>query len=283
VLVCFVVMTRGGVERDAELLLASLRSRHLPSIQKYINAHPSGWRKRLELARALIAAGELEGSLPHYRYVIERQPFPLAPWLELGAALEILGTPVDAEEVYRAGAQRVGRLADALHLRGRTERCHGNIGAARALFAAAREADAQEPAHARAEAEAALAGGDPLDALAVVPDDLDPLGVIIRHDALVAAGRLREAAEALEGANAAELERLIALRPGNKKAETMLRTLQRMAPERAGTHYAAALVALSRGAHAEADAILAAYVARHPRHVRARQWSERLSACCPRG
>jgi RNA polymerase sigma-70 factor (ECF subfamily) len=273
VLACIVVTRRDGVECDAELLLASLRSRHVGGIQKYIDTHPSGWRKRLELARALAAAGDLEAALPHYRYVLERQPFPLAVWLELGTALEILGARMEAAETYRAGAGAVGRPPDALHLRGRAERCRGNSDAARALFASAREADAQEPAHARAEAETALASGQPLDALALLkPTPGDPLASIVRHDALVALGRLHEATQPVEeGTNAAALERLIALRPSSRESAAMLRTLRRLAPERAGTQYAAALVALARGAADEAEAIICAYLIRHPRHAGARR------------
>ncbi|HUR82317.1 MAG TPA: sigma-70 family RNA polymerase sigma factor [Thermoanaerobaculia bacterium] len=92
--------------------------RRRDALQRYIAHHPRGWRKRLELARTLAAMREFDEAALHYRYVVARQPFPLQPWIELGAVLEALGSVDEAAEAYAEGARQAGRERDREQLRG---------------------------------------------------------------------------------------------------------------------------------------------------------------------
>jgi RNA polymerase sigma factor (sigma-70 family) len=109
------VTTDDGVERAVVLQLPP-NARPLPqrreALQRYIQRHPRGWRKRLELARTLAAMGELREAVGHYRFVVARQPFPLRPWVELGTILEAIGRVAEAAAVYAEGVRQVGRESD---------------------------------------------------------------------------------------------------------------------------------------------------------------------------
>ncbi len=114
------VTSEDGIERLIVLQLpmhgASLPQRR-DALRRYIERHPRGWRKRLELARTLAAMGELRDAAAHYRYVLARQPFPLPPWVELGTILTALGSLDEAAALYAEGARRAGRESDREQLR----------------------------------------------------------------------------------------------------------------------------------------------------------------------
>lgn len=92
------------------------RSGRIGRLESYIRAHPGGWKKRLELARVLCAAGRLEDAVPHYQFVRQKRPYPRVHWTELAALLEGLGRGDEAAALLGEGAEKVGRASDRRHL-----------------------------------------------------------------------------------------------------------------------------------------------------------------------
>ncbi len=293
VLHALLVTTDGGVEHDVVLSLP-LVTRRFETLERYIRQYPTGSRKRLEIARLLAMRGAWEEAIHHYRFVLAKQPFPLQPWIELGTLFEGLGRFDDAASTYREGASKAGRGADRLHLRALG---HAVLGWYDAACEALRRAIAEapgDPRHARALGAICLAAGWPGDAAAALECCLDttpadPLVPLLWHDAVMATSRPGAARKRLTCAesgniNVPAIERCIAMlcRGGLGSAsdidvaEALLLRLQRAAPERAGTHAAAALTALARGRGGEAETILCRYLDRHPRHQEGWLWLARV-------
>lgn len=292
-----VIESDDGLHRDAEIALPLARAatpRQIEVLCAYADAHPRGWRRRLDLARALVTAGAWREAVSHYRYALSRQPFPVQPWLELGSVLALLGAREEAIAVYLEGSERTSRDADRLQLRARAAALAGDAARASAIV---RETTGDEDAAVvarklRACGELALERGHVTEAAraleqALAIDPADPLARILLHDALLAWGRPVAAREQLfealhrGGSGVPAIERLIAMScrartASDPSVERLLQTLRDAAPRRAGTHAAFAQVLLATGRGEEAEAALRASVAANHKHAQAWLWLARI-------
>lgn len=269
-------------ERDAILVIplaARPDEQRIAWLQRYCEKHPRGWRRRLDLARALAAAGRVDEAVAHYRYVTTRQPFPLEHWLELGAALEALGRRSEAASAYERGAIEAGRETARHHLRALALALRDDVDGARELLARAADTDVHDARHARAYGAICLEAGRPGEAVqalerALSLDPADPLTPLLLHDALIEAGRpaaaLEHAAAAVDAdpSNVPALERFVAARARAGAVDgDLVRAMLHLAPDRGRVHAVVAQVALLRGRPAEAEARALLYQSRHARHA----------------
>jgi RNA polymerase sigma factor (sigma-70 family) len=214
------VVLEGG---EAEGLLAlrlpsSPERRH--ALERYVEQHPRGWKKRLALARALLEEGRVEDAVPHLEHGLERQPRQLAAWLDLIAVYRLQGRfEVAAGACERAFAANPGPAAALLQ--GLRSQCLGRDAEAKRAFIDALKAMPESPAPWTALAELELADGRPREAadfldgaLARSPDDVAAL--TLGSDALRLMGRSAEArrheerALQVDSANPLALERRLA-------------------------------------------------------------------------
>lgn len=216
-------VTSGGVTRDALLVLRTAITAPgagIDSLARYLAEHPRGWRARLRFARALAAAGRFGEAVEQYGLALAKQPYPLEPWLELADVLLLLGCHGAAIAACQRGANAVGRAADRSHLRGRAAAIGGDRDAALEHFDAAAAADPENALHALARGETLLAAGRPREAQealarAVALDPADPLAPVPLHDALRELGcedaaKLQiDAALVRDPRNVAAIERLL--------------------------------------------------------------------------
>lgn len=79
----------------------------LESLEKYVQRHPRGWKKRWELALRLREAGSLEQAVLHFRQAADRQPRRMEIWLDLGKTLLLLNRNQEAREAFEAALSRI--------------------------------------------------------------------------------------------------------------------------------------------------------------------------------
>ena len=82
-----------GVELNAHLVLDKKLTRQeikLNTLNKYVQQHPTGWKKRLELAKLLYSMGCWEQAIAHYRLVLKQQSQSMEIHLQLGKILHLM-------------------------------------------------------------------------------------------------------------------------------------------------------------------------------------------------
>lgn len=72
------------------------------SLERYVQRHPRGWKKRWELALRLREAGSPEKALLHFVEAADRQPRRFEIWLDLGTTLLMLNRCEEAREAFEA-------------------------------------------------------------------------------------------------------------------------------------------------------------------------------------
>jgi RNA polymerase sigma factor (sigma-70 family) len=288
-LCCRHLHSADGNERDVEVAV-EMRverrdARRFGALERYIERHPRGWRKRLELARTLVIEGRWTEALAHYRQVVEIHPFAEAPWRELGEVLRALDRRVESSNTFERAALMTGRDVQRLYFQAMAAASAGSPARAEELLATAVEAGPAHVPSLRALGAAHLDAGCPLQALDLLQrclelDPEEPLAPSLCHDALAAAGQFLAARKLIEQAalrdpsNALALERVIAARARaglidgeeGRRSDELLARLQRLAPDRTGTVVAAARLSFARG-HKNARYSLLAHLRRHPRDV----------------
>lgn len=105
-----------GAEEQTMLFVSYAEPGDARALQRYLASYPTGWKKRLELARALCESGGLAEAVEQYRRVLARNPRLLHAWLELARALELLHRDNEARDVYTAAAAQCGSRAAPLFL-----------------------------------------------------------------------------------------------------------------------------------------------------------------------
>lgn len=99
----------GGSPASAEPEPLRASAWTLESLEKYVQRHPRGWKKRWELALRLREAGSLEQAVLHLRQAASRQPRRMEIWLDLGKTLLLLNRKEEAREAFEAA---LGRMRD---------------------------------------------------------------------------------------------------------------------------------------------------------------------------
>lgn len=74
----------------------------LESLERYVQRHPRGWKKRWELALRLREAGFPDKAVVHFREAADRQPRRFETWRDLGTTLLLLNRSEEAREAFEA-------------------------------------------------------------------------------------------------------------------------------------------------------------------------------------
>lgn len=78
----------------------------LEALEKYVQRHPRGWKKRWELALRLREEGSLEKAIFHFREAANRQPRRMELWSDLGTALLLVGHNEEACKAFETALRR---------------------------------------------------------------------------------------------------------------------------------------------------------------------------------
>jgi RNA polymerase sigma factor (sigma-70 family) len=272
-----VVSADKGAGRDPNVRAAALA--------RYLERHPGGGKKRLEMADALHAAGRWQEAIAEYRRVLTKKPFLLEVVLRLGETLHALGRDPEAAEVFASSLAAERREGVRQHLLGWMEVCRGRAWQAAAAFEHAAALRPGDAAPWRALGAFHAEQDRPVQAASAFDRALelgDHAALTLSHDALVMVGRVREAEQRAETAlrfdpgNAVATSRVAQLRclrgqlAGRQGRETrrLVQRAQRLAPAWPDGFDTIALYHLARGRWSEALAILRGFVADHPEHAR---------------
>ena len=97
---------------------ASNFAKKVVALQKHVRRYPSGWKKRWQLADALVASGRWEEAIAAYRHVLSKQPRHLDLSLQLGQILHLSGRQAEAIAVYEQALPVAQLESTQHHLRG---------------------------------------------------------------------------------------------------------------------------------------------------------------------
>lgn len=173
-------------------------SSRLASLRQYVEQHPQGWKKRLELAHALFEAGRWEQAFEEYQQVLTRQPRLIDVWLRLGGATRLMGNRAQAARFCEAALPYANTPAAQAHIRGMVGLCQGQHLDAIEHFRQAIACEPHNPAHWHALAKTYGEQGNMPQAAAAYEEILtqapnDVTALVGSYSPLAAMGRLREA------------------------------------------------------------------------------------------
>jgi len=217
-----------GVEMNAYLVLDEKPTRQdikLRTLSKYVQLHPTGWKKRLELAELLYTMGRWEQAVVEYRQVIERQPQLIDVRLHLGKLLQLMGQEADAIALYQSTKDLTRNPATSFHITGLIETCHRRTQAAAKCFERATLLEPDNTFHWLALGLTRMENEAPVKALQAFEQalKLNPNDIVANthsYDALMAVGDVQQAQQ--------RLQRTLELFPQD------LRSLKRSADYRCG-------------------------------------------------
>jgi RNA polymerase sigma-70 factor (ECF subfamily) len=91
----------------------------------YLSRHPGGWKRRLELAYLLCAAGLWDQSENQFRQVLKKRRRSFAAWVSLGNMLMESGRNHEAEILFREAGSLAYRPSSREYLSGMAFMCRG--------------------------------------------------------------------------------------------------------------------------------------------------------------
>ena len=190
-----------GVEMHFHIFLDGKPTRQhqkVETLRKYVQQHPGGWKKRLELADLLYTMGCWEEAVEAYRQVLEKQPHLIGVCLQLGNILYLMDRGEEAIAAYEHALLFSRKPATQHHLRGLIEVCRRRHEMAARAFEKAVSLEPSNASHWHALGLMYLRADCPVDALRafnealkIKPDDL----VVLTYscDALCLMGRFKKA------------------------------------------------------------------------------------------
>lgn len=95
----------------------------LEALEKYVQRHPRGWKKRWELALRLREAGALEKAIVHFHEAASRQPRRIDLWSDLGTTFLLLGRTEEACVAFETALRRARDEVSRARLRELIARC----------------------------------------------------------------------------------------------------------------------------------------------------------------
>ncbi|NET05635.1 MAG: tetratricopeptide repeat protein [Merismopedia sp. SIO2A8] len=257
----------------------------LKTLTKYVQQYPSGWKKRLELARLLYTMGRWQQASQEYRQVLKQQTqLPLIEVrLELGKILQLMARETEAIEVYENTLLLCRNLATQHHLGGLIELCRHCPQKAASMFSLAASTQPDNKAHWLALGQVYLDTESPLEALnafnqalEVHPDDF----LLLRnsYQALMAVGNFQEAGRRLSRALELVPDDFLTLKQladyrthqglvrgeEGKQTKQMIRVALRVAPDSADAHESLAHYHLFRGEWKKTIALCRQFTEKHP-------------------
>lgn len=142
------VVLSSGIERTFYIQLdhkPRKLSPRIASVTRYTSNHPSGWKKRLELAQLLYEAGQWQSAVEEYRLVLEKQPRLIDVHLDLGNVQDLMESKSEAIVTYQKALALAQEPATRHRISGLLETRRGNYQRAISEF---QEAAQIEPDHA---------------------------------------------------------------------------------------------------------------------------------------
>lgn len=275
---------------EALLMMTSpVDERRREVLEHYVQAHPSGWKGRLLLARRLLQEGHPSEALGHLESLTRRHGERPELWLTLAAAQMLRGDEAALQEVYGRAAAAV-RSGAGLLFEGLRDLSLGHPRrAVKILTKAARQAP-KDTLPRIALASAHRAQGRPVEATAALDEAMarDPkdvaalvsgyraLGLLGRDQEFQ--GRMRRALE-LDPENAIALSWLLLCpgsvdRSGSADGSALREKARKRIEEQARRSVTAAAILaglhLVEGQPAQADRMLARWTTKRPRLLSAR-------------
>ncbi|MGH9822353.1 MAG: sigma-70 family RNA polymerase sigma factor [Blastocatellia bacterium] len=291
-----------GVEIDYCLVLDRKPGRErcrIRTLERYCASHPTGWKKRIELARLLGRLGRWEDAMPHYRYVTDKRPFLLNAWLHLGNMLQATYRTKEAISVYQSALARSSDPATRHRISGMICLCDNDPARAVGEFETAAALQPDILTHwylwgiASNRARSFDRSLGPF-AHILTTNPGDPLALVLNHDALKSLGRIDHARRQLERAldfnpnNVPGLRRAIADRCDNhlvrgtegRKTYLLINRLLQFDPESAQSQYLTSVFHWSRGDIDNAVSTFTTYASGQPRNPRAWYLLSKLLRLC---
>ena len=275
-----------GVEMNAYLVLdrpPTRQDQKRKTLSQYVQKHPTGWKKRLELADLLLSLGSWERAEKQYCQVLKQQPHLEGVWLKLGKLLQLMGREAEAIAVYKHVLNSTENAASQHHLMGAIASCRQLLQTAVRAFESAAAMEPDNASHWLALGVTHLNREVPGEALRafdkvlhIHPDDIVALNY--SYDALVALGQMRAAVQRLD--RALELapkdfrtlkraierrcsQRLVWAKEGTQTRQ-MTRSLLKLAPNAADAYKAIAHYHLIRGEWTNGITVTQRFAEQHP-------------------
>lgn len=196
-------LPRGGLLQTEVLLTAvphNTSPARLRMLLQYVDRHPAGWKRQLDLARILVARGAADAAIPHFLASALRKPTRADIWIDLASVLLALGRGPEVRLVWQHAAGLALAPGELALLAGFADLSNGDRNQARQHFEAAHQL---APHAARPLVELARIaffrrqthdGLELLD-LAMERDPSDVAALVLGHGALRTAGREADAHE----------------------------------------------------------------------------------------
>jgi len=277
-----------GVEMNAYLVLDEKPTRQetkLKTLTKYVQQHPTGWKKRLELAQLLYEMGHWEQAVEEYRQVISRQPQLIGVRLQLGKLLHLMLRETEAIEVYSRARILTSNIAIRYYITGAIAACKRRTRQAAKFFDLATSLEPENMFHWLALGLTLMENEAPVEALRAFDAalKLNPYDIVANshsYDALMAVGDVQEAQRRLQRTlelfprDLRSLKRLADYRCGlglvrgeeGKQTKRVIQMALRIAPEAAYMFDSLAQYHLVRGEWKEGVAVLQQFVEQHPNY-----------------
>ena len=190
-----------GSEQHVPLALDHKPTRQrqkLATLRTYVQRHPSGWRKQVQLADLLYTMGHWEEAIAAFHQVLHRQPLSLNVRLRLGQMLRLLRRENEAIEIYEDAFALTGRAATQHYVKGCIAVCNRHLDEAVQLHTIAADLAPDNTVYRRDLGLICLQADCPEEALQAFdrvlhgnPDDL--MALTFSYAPLMAAGRAKEA------------------------------------------------------------------------------------------
>ncbi|MFK8184547.1 MAG: tetratricopeptide repeat protein [Phormidesmis sp.] len=269
---------------DATVYLAldqrnTRQAQKITTLKKYVDKHPSGWKKRLELAELLYETGQWAEAIVEYKQVINRQPQLIQAYIQLGKILQFMFREKEAIATYRTAITFTSYDATKHYLQGLVADClHDRLGAISA-FQKAANSDPNSLISWLALGKMQMLIESPIDALSSFEhmlsiDPNDFMALIYSHDLLLHLGNYSEAETRLKKATKIAPNDIQTL-----KRNLAYRYRQRLVNESAGKQTKQLLNTLMTQANGlpEAHSLLARYYILRKQPQKGRQMLQRCT------
>ncbi len=180
------------------------RQKGYESFLKYLSLHPGGWKRRLELAQILCAAGIWDQSEKQFRHVLKKHPRSFSAWIFLGNMLMESGRTNEAEMLFRQAGSLAHRNSSREYLAGMSAMCRGERDEALRSFERALGLEPSNVAFRHAMGICLFRWGLYTDAMGIFEDILsesrgDIVSLAYCCEISILLGRMTDAAEYVDG------------------------------------------------------------------------------------
>ncbi len=258
-------------------------AQRMRSLQAEVQRHPTGWKRKLELADLYYAIGRWQEAIEGYREVINKQPSKFDLYLRLGQILRLLEREEEAIAVYENALSQARQNTTRHHLRSLIAFSRRQYTLAATHVSAATLLAPDNAIHWHLLGKIHLATEAYQDALqaydtalALNPDDLIALSE--SYEPLIAMGRFNEALKRVRRTyklvphDLHAVKRLADYRcrmglvsgQANKETKKLIRVARKVAPQAAYAEATRATYHLYRGKYKEAATVLKEVVKKQP-------------------